>query len=173
MITKDDKLIFRCLECKNNYQKDFNKDLINRFANTYKFCNKDINKIMLLLRKEIDPYEYMGSQERLDEKSLPDKEAFYSSLNMKGITSVDYRHEKRVYKELKMNNLGDYHDLYVKSDTFLFADAFENFSNKCIEIYELDTAHFLSGPGLAWQVCLRNTEVKFELITDIDMLLMV
>ena len=92
---------------------------------------------------------------------------------MKGITSVDYRHEKRVYKELKMNNLDDYHDLYVKSDTFLFADAFENFSNKCIEIYELDTAHFLSAPGLAWQVCLRNTEVKFELITDIDMLLMV
>ena len=61
MITKDDKLIFRCLECKNNYQKDFNKDLINRFANTYKFCNKGINKIILLLRKEIDPYEYMGS----------------------------------------------------------------------------------------------------------------
>ena len=155
-----------------NRQEGFNKDLINRFANTYEFCNKDINRFILLLRKVIYPYEYIDSWNRFDETSLPDKEAFYSSLNMEGITSVDYRHAKRVYKGFKLKNLGNYHDLYVQSDTLLLADVFENFRNKYIEIYELDPAHFLLAPGLAWQACLKKTKVKLELLTDIDMLLM-
>ena len=57
MITRDDQLIFRCFECKKYYQRDFNKDLINKFANIYKFCKKDINGFLLLLRKGINPYE--------------------------------------------------------------------------------------------------------------------
>ena len=92
---------------------------------------------------------------------------------MEGTASVNYRHAKRVYKEFKLKNLGDYHDLNVQSDTLLLADVFENFRNKCIEIYELDPAHFLSAPGLAWQACLKKTGVKLELLTDIDMLLMI
>ena len=151
MITRNDQSIFRCFECKSNYQNGFNKDLIHRFANIYEFCNKDINRFILLLRKGIYPYEYIDSWERFDETSLPDKEAFYSSLNMEGITSVDYRHSKRVYKEFKSKNLGNYQDLYVQSGTSFFADEFENFRNKCIEIYKLDPGHFLSAPGLAWQ----------------------
>ena len=143
MITRDDQLIFRRFERKKNYKKDFNKDLINRFANTYKFCNKDINKFSLLLRKGNYPYEYRDSQQRFDETSLPDKEAFYNNLNMEVMTSVDYRHAKRVYEEFKINNLAQHHDLYVQSDRLLLADVFENFRNKCIEIYELDPAHFL------------------------------
>ena len=135
--------------------------------------NFAINRFILLLRKGIYLYEYIDSWERFDETSLPDKEAFYSSLNMEGITSVDYRHAKRVYKGFKLKNLGNYHDLYVQSDTLLLADVFENFRNKCIEIYELDPAHFLSAPGLAWQACLKKTGVKLELLTGIDMLQMV
>ena len=73
----------------------------------------------------------------------------------------------------QIKNLVEYHDLYVQCDTFLLADVFENFRNKCIEIYKLDPAHFLSAPGLAWQACLKKTKVKLELLTDIDMLLMV
>ena len=99
----------------------------------------------------------MDSWERFDGTTLPDKEDFYSSLNMEDITSVDYRHAKRVYKEFKINNLGDYQDLYVQSDTLLLAEVFENFRNKCIEIYELDPAHFISAPGLAWQAFLKKT----------------
>ena len=97
----------------------------------------------------------MDSWKRFDETSLPDKETFYSSLNMEDITDVDHRHAKRVLKNLGKNNknLGDYHDLYVQSDKLLLADVFENFTNKCIEIYEPDPAHFLSAPGLAWQAC--------------------
>ena len=96
----------------------------------------------MLLRKGIYPYEYIDSWERFDETSLPDKEAFYSSLNMEGTTSVGYRHAKKVCEEFKSKNLGDYHDLHVQSDTLLLVDVFEKFRNKCIEIYELDPAHF-------------------------------
>ena len=63
--------------------------------------------------------------------------------------------------------------MYVQSDTLLLADLFENFRNMCIDIYELDTAKFLSAPGLAWQATLKNTQVKLDLLTDFDMLLMV
>ena len=80
---------------------------------------------------------------------------------------------KKVWEAFKIKNLGEYHNLYVQCDTLLLADVFENFRDKCIEIYELDPAHFLSAPGLAWQACLKKTKVELELLTDIDMLLMV
>ena len=95
----------------------------------------------------------MDSWERFNETSLSDKEAFYSYLNVEDITDVDYRHAKRVFKNLSNKNLGDYHDLYVQSDTLLLADVFENFRNMCIKVYELGPAHFLSAPGLAWEAC--------------------
>ena len=110
----------------------------------------------------------MDSWQRFDETSLPDKEAFNSNLNMEDITDVDYRHGKTVFEYLINKNLGDYHDLYVKSDTLLLADVFENFRNMCIKVYELDPAHFLSAPGLAWQACLKKTEVKLELLLMVE-----
>ena len=92
---------------------------------------------------------------------------------MENIGDIDYRHGKNVFKRFKLKNLGEYHDLYVQSDTLLLADVFENFRNMCIEVYELDPAHFLSLPGLAWQACLKKTNIKLELLTDYDMLLIV
>ena len=86
------------------------------------------------------------------------------------IIDADYRHAKRAYKKLNNKNLGDYHDLYVQGDTLILADIFENFRNKYIEMYELDPAHFLSAPGLAWKACLKRTGVKLELLTDNNML---
>ena len=71
----------------------FNKALISRFGNTYKFCNKDISKFILLLRKRTYPYEYMDS---FDETLLPNDENFYSNLNMEDVTDVDYRHAKYI-----------------------------------------------------------------------------
>ena len=82
-------------------------------------------------------------------------------------------HAQNVFKTLELKSLGDYYDLHVQSDTLLLADVFENFRNKCIETYELDPTHFLSAPGLAWQACLKKTEVELELLTNSDMLLMV
>ena len=89
MKIKDEKLILRCFSCKKNYEKDFNKELMKRFANTYNFCDNDLNKFILLLRKGVYPYEYMDNWERFDETSLP--ESFYSSLNMENIDGIDYR----------------------------------------------------------------------------------
>ena len=80
---------------------------------------------------------------------------------------------KRVCKDFEIKNVGEYHDLYLKSDTLLLADVFENFRKTCLKIYQLDPAKFLSAPGLAWQAALKKTEVKLELLTDTDMLLMV
>ena len=173
MKTKDEKLILRCFSCKKNYEKDFNKELIKRFANTYNFCDNDLNKFILLLRKGVYPYEYMDNWEIFDETSLPDKESFYSSLNMENIDDIDYRHGNNVFKKFKLKNLGEYHNLYVQSDTLLLADVFENFRNMCIKVYELDPVHFLSLPGLAWQACLKKAKVELELLTDYDMLLIV
>ena len=77
-----------------------------------------------------------------------------------------------MFKEFGLKDRGEYHDLYVQSDTLLLAGVLENFRDKCIEIYELDPAHFLSAPGLAWQACLKKTGVKLELLTDHDMFMM-
>ena len=173
MTTKDEPLIFRCFSCKKNYEEKFNEDLFQIFANTYEFCNGDLNKFILLLRKGVYPYEYMDSWQTFDETSLPDKEVFYSNLSMEDFKDVDYRHGKTVFEYIINKHLGDYHDLYVQSDTLLLADVFENFRSMCIKVYELDPAHFLSAPGLACQACLKSTIVKLELLTDVDMLLMV
>ena len=72
-----------------------------------------------------------------------------------------------------MRNLCGYHGLYVQTDTLLLSDLYEEFRDKCIEIYGLDPSYFLSAPGLAWQVCLKRTKVNSELLTDVDMLLMI
>ena len=115
----------------------------------------------------------MDIWQRFNETSLPSKEDFYSNLNMENIDDIDYRHGNNVFKRFELENLGQCHDLYVQSDTFLLADAFENFRDMCIKEYELDPAHFLSLPGLTWQACLKKTNIELELLTDYDMLLMV
>ena len=115
----------------------------------------------------------MDSWERFNETSLPPKKAFYSELNLEDINYEDYEHSQKVWEVFEIKNLGDYHDLYVQSDTLLLADVFENFRDECIKIYELGPAHFLSAPGLAWQACLKKKKVNLELLTNIDMLFMV
>ena len=72
-----------------------------------------------------------------------------------------------------MKNLSKYHDLYLKSNVLLLSDVFENVRKICLEIYELDAAKFISAPGLAWQAALKKTQVKLDLITDFDMILMI
>ena len=129
---------------------------MERFSNTYEFCDKDLNKFIMLLRKGVYPYKYMDGWDKFNEKIIPSEESFYSSLTLEDITKEDYIHTNNVFKTFKLNNLGDYHDLYVKSDTLQLTDVFENFRKACIKTYELDPARFISLPGLAWQACLKK-----------------
>ena len=114
---KNEKLLLKCFKCDSYYKKKFNKDLIKKSKSTYSLCNSDLNKFILLLRKGVYPYEYIDSWEKLNETSLPSKEDFYSHLNMENVDDTDYRHGNNVFNKFKLNNLGDYHDLYVQSDT--------------------------------------------------------
>ena len=157
MPTSLDKLV-------NNLPKD-------AFNNIKRYYADD--KLSLLTRKGVYPYEYMNSPEKLKETKLPPKEAFHSRLNDKGISDEDYAHAKKVWETFEMKNLKDYHNLYNEADVLLLADVFENFRNICIKNYKLDPAHYYTAPGLGWDAALKVTEVELELLTDIDMLLMV
>ena len=139
--------------------------LKDKFRNIYQLCNNSINKFILLLRKGVYPYEYMNEWNKFDETELPTKDKFYSSLNREYITYQDYQHAKAVWNTFEINNLGDYHDLYVQLDILLLADVFENFRT-------INPCYFVSTPGLAIEACLIMTRVKLELLTDINMILM-
>ena len=85
-------------------------------------------------------------------------------MRLKDITDKDYIHAQKVFEEFKLKNLGNYHDFHVQSDTLLLTDVFNNFRNMYIEIYDVDPAHFLSAPGLAWQASLKKTGVELRII---------
>ena len=169
---KNKRLNYKCKECRKRCFKSINR-LIEKFPSMYQFCNGDLNKFVLLLRKGVYPYEDMDSWEKFNETSLQDKKALYSNLNLEDITDKDYARAQKVWEVFEIIDQGDCHDLYVQCDALLPADVFEKFRDTCIEIYGLDPSHFLSAPGLAWQACLKKTNVNLELLTDIDMLLMI
>ena len=127
----------------------------------------------LLYKKGIYPYEYMDSFEKFSETSLPKKEDFYSKLNDEHITEDKYAHAKTVWETFECKTLGDYHDLYVKTDVALLADVFENFRKLCLEQYGLEPAHYFTSPGLSWDALLKKTGVELELFTDLEMHLFV
>ena len=126
---KDNRLKYKCKECNDISVKSVD-DLKEKFPRTYKFCNGNLNKFILLLRKGVYPYEYMNSWERFDETSLPPKESFYSKLNLEDISDNDYLHAQKVWNVFGIRNLGEHHDLYVQTDTLFLADVFEKFRDK-------------------------------------------
>ena len=129
-------------------------------------------KIKLISRKGIYPYDYMNGIKKFSEEKLPQKEEFFSKLNDCGISDEDFDHAQRIWKEFGMKNLGEYHDLYLKSDVLLLADVFEEFRNVCMENYSLDPAWYYTSPGLSWDALLKHSGVKLELLTDPDILLL-
>ena len=114
----------RCEECKKLIE-----GLIKKFPSIYQFCNGYLNKFILLLQKGVYPYKYMDSWEKFDETTLPPKEAFFSNINLEDISDENYVHAQKVWDVFEIKNLGEYHDLYVQSDTLLLEDVFENFRN--------------------------------------------
>ena len=126
----------------------------------------------LLTRKGVYPYEYVNSWDRFNRTQLPPIDTFYSNLNMSLISEEGYQNAQRVWEEFGIHNLGDYHDLYLRTDVVLLANVYEAFRDTCLRHYKLDPVHFYTSPGLAWKACLKRTGIKLELLTDPDMLLM-
>ena len=133
----------------------------------------DAEKRQLLLRKGVYPYDYVDSPAKLEEKTLPPQEDFYSILNQESITDSDYQHAQEVWKTFGCQTLGDYHDVYLKSDVLLLADVFESFRDMALKTYKLDPAHYYTAPGFSWDAMLKCTDVKLELLSDPDMYLMI
>ena len=133
----------------------------------------EAERIPLLLRKGVYAYDHIDCVERFKEPTLPSKELFYNVLNDEKISDEDYDHATRVFEAFSCQSMGDYHDLYLKSDVLLLADVFENLRNVCLKAYNLDPSHFYTSLGLAWQACLKMTEVELELLTNPDMYLFI
>ena len=125
-------------------------------------------KLDLMSQKGVYPYDFMDSFDKFNEK-LPSKEDFYSILNDEHITDDQYKHAQNVWNTFNLKNMGEYHDLYLKSDILLLADVFENFRKTCLQYYKLDPCHYFTSPGLSWDAMLKMTDIKLELMTDIDM----
>jgi hypothetical protein len=115
----------------------------------------------------------MDSWERFKETALPPKEAFFSKLSDEHISDGDYAHAQQVWETFECRTLGDYTDLYCRTDVLLLADVFETFRKMCLAQYGLDPAHYYTSPGLSWDALLKKTRVELELLTDYDQHLLI
>jgi hypothetical protein len=129
-------------------------------------------KMNLVLRKGVFPYDYIDSLDKFEETSLPPKDLFYNKLNKSHISTSDYQHACKVWEELNIKTLGKYSDFYVTLDVTLLCDVMEEFRRTCSTVYGLDPMYYCTAPGLAWQAMLKETKCELELLKDIDMVLM-
>lgn len=145
---------------------------VDKFKHFNKYFTNAIQRD-LLLRKGIFPYDYFDSKLKFNETCLPPKETFYNKLKEEAITDEDYEHAQKVWNIFEMKCFADYHDLYLTTDVILLADVFEHFRNQCLESYNLDAAHYYTSPALSFDAMLKKTEVELELLTDLDIYLMI
>ena len=152
------------------------KNLANDDLHKFRILKKhitDSNLFNLTIRKGVYPYDYLSDAGKFKEEKLPSKEDFYNKLDQEEISTEDYTHAQHVWENFRIKNLGEYHDLYLKTDVLLLADVFENFRDLILSSYKLDPAHYITAPGLSWDAMLKMTKVTLELLTDLDMHLMV
>ena len=137
----------------------------------FKYTKQEFEKeqFNLMKQKGIYPYDHMDSFDRFNETKLPVQQDFYSILNNEHISDKQYKDAQNVWNTFNLKTMGDYHDLYLKSDILLLADVFENFRKTCLQYYKLDPCHYFTSPGLSWDAMLKMTDIKLELMVDIDM----
>ena len=123
----------------------------------------------LVKEKGVYPYGYMNSFKKFKEIKLPDKSKFFSSLKDCSINEKDYQRAVNSWKVFEIKTLGEYHDLYLKTDVSLLCDVFEKFIKTYLEYYSLDPSHYFSSPGLSWDAMLKMTKIRLQKIDDIDM----
>ena len=126
-------------------------------------------RLDLMSKKGAYPYDFMDSFEKFNQMEPPTKDKFYSILNDQHITDDEYDHANKVWNTFMIKTMFEYHDLYLVSDALLLTDVFENFRKTCMQYYKLDPCHYLTSPGLSWDAMLKMTNIKLELMTDIDM----
>lgn len=127
-------------------------------------------KFRLMRKKGVFPYSFVDSLDKLNYPILPPKQDFYDNLNEEHITDADYERARAVWNAFGCKSLGDYSDIYLKSDVLLLCDVFENFRKISLDKYKLDPAHYFTAPGLSWDAMLKYTGIELELLTDIDMI---
>ena len=112
----------------------------------------------------------MDCFEKFDQTELPTKEQFYSILNDQHVINGECDHASKVWKTFDIKTMVEYHDIYLlKSDVLLLADVFENFRKTCLQYYKFDPYHYFTSPGLSWDAMLKMTNIKLELMTNVDM----
>ena len=127
-------------------------------------------KLDLMKAKGVYPYDYMDSFQKFSQTQLPKQDDFYSLLTDEEISVSEYAHAQKVWETFGIENMGQYHDLYLKSDVLLLADIFENFREQYLHTYGLDPAHYVSLPSSSWDAMLKMTGVRLDLLSDVDML---
>ncbi|XP_036143348.1 uncharacterized protein LOC118645749 [Monomorium pharaonis] len=195
-ITKE-KYISFTKTVKDTTEEDSQKHVQLRFIDSFRFVNTSLDKLAsylntdklkivrsefsnlsseefsLLTRKGVFPYEYVNCADKLQDTCLPPRESFYSNLTSDTVSESDYAHAENVWKRFSIQTLGEYSDLYLKTDVLLLADIFENFRDTCIQSYGLDPAHYYTLLGYTWDAMLKYTKITFELLTDIEMILFI
>ena len=126
-------------------------------------------RLALMKAKGVYPYDYMDSEAKFSQTQLPKRDDFYSLLTNEEISESEYAHAQKVWETFGIENMGQYHDLYLKSDVLLLADIFQNFREINLTNSGLDPAHYVSSPGLSWDAMQKMTNVKLDLISDVDM----
>lgn len=114
---------------------------------TEKWKHIDEDSFNLLLRKGVFPYEWVNDFKKFEYKQLPPKSAFFDQLSQKGISDEDYFHAQQVWKKFRLQNFGEYQDLYLESDVLLLSDVLERFRLSSMEAYNLDPMHYTTLPG--------------------------
>ena len=139
--------------------------------NDFKYLSEEYSDefLKLVKQKGMYPYEYMDSFKKFSENKLPDRCKIFSSLKDVCISEKDYLKANNIWNVFKMNTMGDYHDLYLKTDVLLLADVFEKFVSTCLDCYGLDPCRYFISPGLSWDAMLKMTGIELDLTSDIDM----
>ena len=160
---------YSCSECVNCNKPG--KGCVNSVYDNLKHTSNVFKgkKLNLMSWKGVYPYNYMDCFEKFDQTELPAKEHFHSILNDQDITDNEYDHAKKVWKTFKLKSMGDYNDLYLGSNVLLLTDIIENFRKTCIQYYKLDPCHYFTSPGISWDTMLKMTNIKLELMTNVDM----
>lgn len=197
-VNAEQYISFTQIVWKSNIGMDVREKIRLRFIDSFRFMSESLSKLVSLIpmdkkrilystcrgeysseqlsmleRKGVFPYDYVDSYERLAETSLPSIDHFYSELNEEKILPEEYEFACQIWEKFQLKTLGEYSDLYLKTDVLLLADVFENFRETCHKIYKLDPAHYYTAPGLSFDAMLKYTGVKIELLTDIEMLLFI